>query len=84
MFNDLGKQFGFSLTNKAYAVSSYGPYDRDDIEEIIEYCDVSGGSIDGYISNGYIADVEMNSFREIKGNVYGDVTGTVNYLKIDC
>ncbi len=84
MFNDFGKQFGFSLTNKAHAVSDYGPYDRDDIEEIIEYCSVRGGSIDGYISNGYIADAEMNSYREIEGNVYGDVTGTVNYSEIDC
>ena len=84
MFNDFGNQFGFSLTNKAHAVSSYGPYDRDDIEEIIEYCSVGGGLIDGSISNGYIADAEINSYREIEGNVYGDITGTVDYLKIDC
>ena len=69
MFNDICRELGFTLSEKAYA---YGSLDEDDVEDIIEDCRVKfgyvEGSVYGEISNGYVSG----------GTVYGDVTGTVD------
>ncbi len=46
MFNDICRELGFTLSEKAYA---YGSLDEEDVEEIIESCDIRGGSVYGSV-----------------------------------
>ena len=79
MFNDICRELGFTLSEKAYA---YGSLDEDDVEDIIEGCKVKYGYIDGYvsgeISNGYV------EYGTVYGDVTGTVDGTVSNQKIRC
>ena len=74
MFNDICRELGFTLSEKAYA---YGSLDEDDVEEIIESCDIRGGSVYGSVSgeleNAYVEYGEV--YGEISGTSYGSVSG---------
>ena len=79
MFNDICRELGFTLSEKAYA---YGYLDEDDVEDIIEGCRIKGGYVTGYvygeISNGYAED------EYVYGDVTGTVDGSVSGQKIRC
>ena len=74
MFNDICRELGFTLSEKAYA---YGSRDEEDVEEIIESCDIRGGyvygSVSGELENAYVEYGEV--YREISGTSFGSVSG---------
>ena len=47
LFNDICRELGFTLFTKAYA---YGSLDEEDVREIIENCNIRGGSVYGSVS----------------------------------
>ena len=52
IFNDVCRELGITLSEKAYA---YGSLTQGDVEDIIEDCKVKGFYVDGYVDDGYFS-----------------------------